>query len=64
VGGGKGNEAGAVRSARVMFRMMNAQGFEEHTVLSMNTDVVRAADDEQALRGIDALAEWLNGASG
>jgi multimeric flavodoxin WrbA len=61
VGGGKGNENGAVRMSAVLFRMMNASGFGAHTVLSMNTDTVPAAEDETALEGVRSLAVWLNG---
>jgi len=60
LGGGKGNEAGALRLARVLFRMMNADGFEAHTVLSMKTDTLPAAEDEAAKDGVIKLAAWLN----
>ncbi len=61
VAGGKGNESGALRPARVLFRLMNATGFEEHTVMSTNTDVQRAAEDAAALDGVKKLAELMNG---
>jgi multimeric flavodoxin WrbA len=61
-GGGKGNEAGAIRAVRPVFRLLNAFGFEEHTVLSMHTDTLPAAEDHAALDGVRKLAAWLNGA--
>lgn len=60
VAGGKGNEAGAFHHTRVLFRMMNAKGFEEHTVKSVKTDLLPAAQDAEALEGVRKLAEWLN----
>lgn len=59
VAGGKGNEAGAEHHIRVMFKMLNAHGYEEHTVKSTNTDTIPAKDDEAALSGVRALARWL-----
>ncbi|MDR3209069.1 MAG: flavodoxin family protein [Oscillospiraceae bacterium] len=61
VGGGKGNESGALRPARILFRMLNAEGFEDRTVLSMHTDTLPAERDAAALEGIRKLAAWLNG---
>jgi multimeric flavodoxin WrbA len=58
--GGKGNESGALRIARVLFKMMNATGFEEHTVISKNTDTLPASEDTDALEGVGELANWLN----
>ena len=57
--GGKGNEAGAAHHIRVMFRMLNAHGFEEHSVKSLNTDSLPACEDTKALEDIEALAAWL-----
>ncbi len=39
-------------SARVLFRLMNATGFEEHTVMSTNTDERPAAEDAADLDGV------------
>ena len=61
--GGKGNEQGAMHHSRVLFKMLNAKGFEEHTVISPKTDTVPAEEDEAALAAIPALADWLNGDS-
>ena len=57
--GGKGNEAGAEHHIRVMFRSLNATGFEEHTVKSVKTDILPAAQDEAALAGVRDMARWL-----
>lgn len=57
--GGKGNEEGAMHHIRVMFRMLNAHGFEEHTVKSVKTDFLPAAEDSAALQGVRELAKWL-----
>lgn len=57
--GGKGNEDGATHHIRVMFRMMNAHGFEDHCVKSLRTDFLPAAQDAQALEDVKALALWL-----
>ncbi len=57
--GGKGNEAGAEHHIRVFFRMMNAKGFEEHTVKSVNTDTISANQDQRALADVVQLAAWL-----
>lgn len=57
--GGKGNEDGATHHIRVMFRMLGAQGFEEHSVKSLKTDTLPACEDKQALEDIKALAAWL-----
>lgn len=59
--GGKGNEAGAEHHIRVLFKLLNAKGFEEHAVKSLRTDTVPAWQDEKALSDARALAEWLNG---
>ncbi|MDR2360416.1 MAG: flavodoxin family protein [Oscillospiraceae bacterium] len=63
VGGGSGNESGAQRAVRPIFRLLNAAGFEDHTVLSMHTDTLPAAEDRAALDGARELAYRLNSAS-
>ena len=59
--GGKGNEAGVDHHVFVLFKMLNAAGYEEHTVKSLKTDTFPAKDDEAALRDARGLADWLNG---
>jgi len=59
--GGRGNEASTRHHVRCLFRMLNAHGYEEHTVMSTRTDYIPAKDDEAALAGVRKLAEWLNG---
>ena len=58
--GGKGNEEGAMHHLRVFFRMLNARGFEEHSVLSVKTDFLPAAEDAAAHAGVHELALWIN----
>ena len=58
--GGKGNQANANHHLRAFFRMVNAEGFGEHTVCSPNTDTIPAAEDTAALEGVAELARWLN----
>lgn len=62
--GGKGNEEGAKRHAIALFKMLNAAGWEDHTVLSGRTDTIPAAGDPAALAAAGALADWLNGREG
>ena len=58
--GGKGNEAGVDHHVFVMFKMLNASGYEEHNVKSLNTDTIPAKSDKAALEDARKLAEWLN----
>lgn len=58
--GGKGNEAGAEHHIRVLFMMLNAGGYEDYSVRSLQTDTIPAAEDAQALQDIHRLASWLN----
>jgi multimeric flavodoxin WrbA len=58
-GGSKGGAEGALHSARVMLRMMNASGFEENTVMSLRTDFIPASRDADALDGVRKMAEWF-----
>lgn len=60
-GGAKGNEDRAEHHIRVIFRMLNASGYEEHAVKSTKTDIIPAQDDETALRDVRKLAQWLEG---
>ena len=58
--GGKGNEDRAQFHLRALFRMLNARGFEDHIACSANTDTVSAREDAEAIRQVEALAQWLN----
>ncbi len=58
--GSKGNAMGAQRHAFTLFKLLNAKGFDEHLVVSPNTDTIPADQDEKALADTRALAEWLN----
>ena len=59
-GGAKDNYHHALHHVWVLFRMTNAHGFEDHTVKSVKTDILPAAQDTQALNDCKKLAEWLN----
>ena len=58
--GGKGNASGANHHLRAFFRMLNASGWEDHTVISPKTDDVPAWEDENAVSGVRDMAAWLN----
>lgn len=58
--GGKGNQGGTAHHIRAMFRMLNATGYEEHTVCTPNTDTTPAQEDAAALAGVADIAVWLN----
>lgn len=58
--GGNGNEAYAQPHIFILFRMLNAKGFEDHTVKSVKTDTIPAAEDAKALADVEKLAQWLN----
>ncbi len=57
--GGKGNHGSTHHHLRAFFRMLNAEGFQNHTVCSPNTDTHPAAEDETAMAEVAALAQWL-----
>lgn len=57
--GGKNNTARTQHHILAMMRMLNAHGHEEHQVVSPMTDTLPAAQDENALKGVRALAAWL-----
>ena len=61
VGGGGGKPEGAVNLAKWMFKKLNAHGFENHTVLSCNTDVVPARGDVEAIEKTRDIAAFFNG---
>ena len=58
--GGKGNQDGTAHHIRALFKMLNATGYEDHTVCSPNTDTISAEDDAEALAKVASLADWLN----
>jgi multimeric flavodoxin WrbA len=60
-GGGDGKPDGAIRLAKWIFRLLNADFEDENMALSMNTDAVPAARDEVALAQICGIARRLNG---
>lgn len=58
--GGKGNAERAQHHLSAFFRMVNAQGFMEHTACSPNTDTVPSWEDAQAVQDVRKIAQWLN----
>lgn len=58
-GGAKNNSEHALHHVWILFRMTNAHGFENHTVKSVKTDFLPAAQDTEALAECKKLAEWL-----
>ena len=58
--GGKGNQANANHHLSAFFRMVNAEGFLDHTACSPNTDTIPAQEDEQAIAAVLEIANWLN----
>ena len=60
-GGAKGNLSMAQHHLRAFFRMVNAQGYEDHTATSLQTDTVPAWEDREAVEAVRALTQWLNG---
>nr|WP_317324110.1 flavodoxin family protein [uncultured Flavonifractor sp.] len=59
--GGKGNQANTRHHLSAFFRMVNAEGFLEHTACSPNTDAVPAQEDKQVVAAVVDIANWLNG---
>jgi len=60
VGGSKLNDEKAERPCSIFFRMVNGQGWKDHKVKSLYTDITPAAQDEAALEGVRELARWIN----
>ena len=58
--GGKGKQKNAQHHLGAFFRMVNAEGFYEHTVCSPHTDTIPAWEDRAAMEGVAELAKWLN----
>ncbi len=58
--GGKGNADKASHHLAAFFRMVGAEGFREHMVVSPNTDTVPAWEDQEAMEGVAEIARWLN----
>lgn len=58
-GGAKDNWRGAMHHVKVFFRMMNAQGFEEHSAMSLHTDFSPASEDAEAMAAVREMAKWL-----
>ena len=61
VGGGDGGAEPAIASAKLIFRMMNAEFNEENMALSLKTDTVPAAEDDNALKKVREIAKGYLG---
>jgi len=59
VGGGDGGEEPAVQSAKLIFKMMNAELGDEDIVLSLKTDILPAKDDTLAVGKVREIARRL-----
>ncbi len=59
-GGGRHNEDGATHHIRVLFKLFNAHGFEEHSVYALDTDTMPSWEDTGAIEQTRRLAQWLN----
>jgi len=57
--GGHGNISGADHHIRVFFKMLNATGYKEHSVISAKTDTLPAMQDKEAISMLPYLAKWL-----
>ncbi len=62
VGGGDGGIEEAVRSAKIILRILKADLPDENAVFSLNTDVLAAKDDEAAVKKINEIANRINAA--
>ncbi|MCL2019222.1 MAG: flavodoxin family protein [Oscillospiraceae bacterium] len=60
VGGGDGGPKPAENMSKIIFKYLNAKGFEEHTALSLKTDDIPASADEQAIEMSRKIALYFN----
>ena len=61
VGGGDGGAEPAIESAKLIFKMMNAEFSEENAVFSLKTDVLAAKDDMEAMERVRKVAGKVQG---
>jgi len=61
VGGGDGGAEPAIESAKLIFKMMNAQLNDGDIVLSLRTDVLPASEDGLAVDKVRGVAKSMNG---
>ncbi len=59
-GGGDGSAECAVKSAEIMFRLLNAVHPVQNNVFSLNTDKLPAYQDNEAIKKINEIAERIN----
>ena len=60
VGGGDGKPDYAIRMAKMILRNLGANYDEDYTVLSLNTDLVPAFEDTEALQKIKEISLKLS----
>ena len=60
-GGGDGSPEDAIKTAKWIFRFMNADNFWADMILSLKTDVLPTKDDACAIHRISEVAVRLNG---
>lgn len=58
--GGRHNEDKAIPHSAVLFRLLNAHGWEEHMAKSVDTDTIPAWEDEKAMDDVANIAKWFN----
>lgn len=59
-GGGDGSADCAVKSAEIMFKLLNAAHSAQNNVFSLNTDKLPASEDAEAIKKIKETAEAIN----
>jgi multimeric flavodoxin WrbA len=60
VGGGDGSPSEAIRVAKKVFKILNAEEFEKHMVFSLNTDETPAHNDKNAIKKVLEIADSFN----
>lgn len=60
VGGGDGSTKGAIDLSKWIFKWMNASGFEENTVFSLQTELTAAGDDIDTIKKVREIASYFN----
>lgn len=57
--GGRHNEDKAIPHSAVLFRLLNAHGWEEHIAKSVDTDEIPAQNDRTAMEDVRKIAAWF-----
>ena len=61
VGGGDGGPEKAIGLSQWIFSRLNAKGFENQMVFSLNTDDIPASEDNKAIEKVKEIARYFNG---